>query len=174
MALVFIKSRQQPIEINTEKARGIKARWLGDSFNKIEKADIHDVLDLGEWAGEYGQIRSIDLYSKHPDEERESRQKKMEEEQREQRMKEDEFRKLPPEEKAKKMEFFKVTWSVRNGFKSEPIPQKVLDKVYQIQLKYYKNNPEALSVPMSEFILILPKNKSELLEDKKLSEEIPS
>lgn len=61
MAKIFIKSRKEPLEIPNEKAKQIKLRWCGDSNTGAGKAERDDILDLGEWAGEYGSIRSIEL-----------------------------------------------------------------------------------------------------------------
>lgn len=61
MALISIKGRKEPIEISNEIARKIKHRWCGDVNTGAGKADKTDILDLGEWAGEYGAIRSIEL-----------------------------------------------------------------------------------------------------------------
>lgn len=61
MARIRIKGRTEEIIVDNDKARRIKARWAGDPQNNITKADRGDILDLGEWSGEYGSIRSIEL-----------------------------------------------------------------------------------------------------------------
>lgn len=61
MAKVFIKNRKEPLEVDNTTAKRVKSRWCGDPTTGAGKAQKDDILDLGEWAGEYGAIRSIEL-----------------------------------------------------------------------------------------------------------------
>lgn len=61
MALISIKGRKDPIEVPNDIARKVKRRWLGVFETGEGKAEKTDVLDLGDWAGEYGQIKSVEL-----------------------------------------------------------------------------------------------------------------
>lgn len=61
MAKITIKGRKEPIEVENEIAKRVKSRWCGDPTTGAGKAQKDDILDLGEWAGEYGSIRSIEL-----------------------------------------------------------------------------------------------------------------
>lgn len=56
MATINIKGRADPIIVSSERARIVKKNWCGD--NPVPRDQI---LDLGEWAGEYGQIKSVEL-----------------------------------------------------------------------------------------------------------------
>lgn len=58
MALIHIKKRATPIELDFERARKLKQRKYG--YDGISKAENTDQVDLGEWAGQYGEIISID------------------------------------------------------------------------------------------------------------------
>lgn len=61
MAIIYIKGKQDPIHVPNDKAAKIKQRWLGDPEFDIPKAEYTDIIDLGEWAGEYGQIKGIEI-----------------------------------------------------------------------------------------------------------------
>lgn len=61
MAKIRIIGRSEEITVDNEKARKIKSRWLGDESKGIPKAEKGDLLDLGDWSGTYGSIRSIEL-----------------------------------------------------------------------------------------------------------------
>lgn len=61
MAKIIIKGRKEPIELDNETAKKVKHRWCGDVSTGAGKADPTDIVDLGDWAGEYGSIRSIEL-----------------------------------------------------------------------------------------------------------------
>jgi hypothetical protein len=61
MAKIFIKGRNEPLEVQNEIAKQVKHRWCGDVSTGAGKAEKSDIVDLGDWAGEYGQIRCIEL-----------------------------------------------------------------------------------------------------------------
>lgn len=61
MAQIIIKGRKDPIVVDNDTAKRVKSRWCGDPTTGAGKAQKDDILDLGEWAGEYGAIRSIEL-----------------------------------------------------------------------------------------------------------------
>lgn len=61
MAKIHLRNRPVPIEVPNEMAKKIKKRWLGDPENNIPRAAKQDVIDLEEWCGEYGLIKSIEL-----------------------------------------------------------------------------------------------------------------
>ncbi len=64
MAIITIKGRNEGIVISNETAIEIKKRWIGSPG--IAKADKTDILDLGEWCGEYGKISSIEVEKERP------------------------------------------------------------------------------------------------------------
>lgn len=61
MALIHIRRRQEPITISDERARILKDRKFGNEIKHVQKAEPSESVDLGEWAGEYGEIRAIDI-----------------------------------------------------------------------------------------------------------------
>lgn len=62
MGIILIKGREKPIVRDNKIAQVIKDRWLGNPDEGVVKAAPGDHLDLGaEWAGFYGQIKSIEL-----------------------------------------------------------------------------------------------------------------
>ena len=63
MANIFIKGKKDTIYLSNERAKKIKQRWLGDG---IEKASGNEILDLGEWCGEYSQIKAIEMEKEIP------------------------------------------------------------------------------------------------------------
>lgn len=63
MALITLRGRKEPIEVPNERARMIKMRWAGDG---LQKATSTDIVDLGNIAFEYGQIKSIEMQSYRP------------------------------------------------------------------------------------------------------------
>ena len=64
MALIFIKKRREPIEIEYTRAKKIKDLRFGD-INGNGKGAPLETVNLGdEWAGELGQISAVELYQK--------------------------------------------------------------------------------------------------------------
>lgn len=64
MSLIKIKGRVDGIKVSYSTAKKIKQMKFGDDtvFPVISKAKATDLIDLGEeWAGEFGQIASIQI-----------------------------------------------------------------------------------------------------------------
>lgn len=59
MATLYIKRKQDPFTIEDERARAVKNRLFG--LNGAAKASPLDLVDLGVWSGQYGQISSIEI-----------------------------------------------------------------------------------------------------------------
>ncbi len=59
MAKIIIKGRVDPIIVDQKTALNVKRIWLDPTNEKTRR------LDLGIWAGEYGQIRFIELEKLH-------------------------------------------------------------------------------------------------------------
>ena len=55
MAKIIIKGRVDPLKVDQKTAFKVKKIWLDPTTEKSRR------LDLGVWAGEYGQIRFIEL-----------------------------------------------------------------------------------------------------------------
>ena len=55
MAIIHIKGKRDSIIINNERAKKVRDMWMDESTNPEKK------LDLGEWIGTFGQIKSIEF-----------------------------------------------------------------------------------------------------------------
>ena len=153
MAQIYLKGRKEPIEVTNEVARNVKRRWCGDPSTGAGKAEKDDILQLDDWAGEYGMIKMIELDKVKTEVDHESHRKAQEAEDERQRQ---EWLKLPPEKKALLLGHFKLRWSVHHGFSKADPPQDVLDKAYQIQLEYFRANPESEVMPVEQLKVLLP------------------
>lgn len=147
MALIKIRGRADPIVIDNERAKKLKARKFGDG---VAKADPHDLVDLGDWAGEYGRITEIELDRKDTYAEAKRREEEKEKAETER------WLALPAKEKGANTMRFKLSWSIRiKDFKAE-VPEKVLKQVQEIQTKYYEEHPKAENCPSSLYEHLLP------------------
>lgn len=55
MAKIKVKTRMEGIWVENGRAKEIKNKWIKREYAK------GDILDLGLWAGEWGQIRSVEI-----------------------------------------------------------------------------------------------------------------
>lgn len=153
MAYIYIRGRKDPLTVSNERARNIKKARFGDAEGK-GVVDPRTGVDLGDWAGEIGMIRIVET-------EREKKYiDKSADEERERLIEEEKWLALPAEEKARGLGMFKIGWSVAHGFSQSDPPQAILDKAYQIQLKYFRENPKALRTPREIFQELLPNKKT--------------
>lgn len=150
MALIYIKRRLEALEVDAEKARQIKDRWRGTEF--IEKRKPTDQLDIGPWSGSYGEIASIDLTPTTAVTSGGTEKYLIEQERIER-----EILALKPEDRAKNLQFFKLTWYVRSGMREPEPPLDILDKAYKIALEYFKRNPRETRVNSDLFEPLLSK-----------------
>lgn len=162
MAIIKIKGRTDPIRIPNDRARTLKARWLGDPARQVEKAPRGDLVDLGDWCGEYGQIASIEL-DKAPPVPKEENDAKDEDRLR---LANEKFRKSPPEHKAKNLDKFRIAYMTRHGYE-QPTPE-VYQRAYAIQVEYFKAHLDALVVPSEAYGDLLPPRRSSLSEKMKI------
>ena len=58
-ARIYINKRIQPIFLERDRAIKLKNRKFG--LNRTPRADPQEAVDLGTWAGQYSEIKSIDL-----------------------------------------------------------------------------------------------------------------
>lgn len=167
MALIKIRGRLEPITIDDARAKKIKERKFGVE-GRVEKALPTELIDLGEWAGEYGRIVEIEL-SRAAEPDRRDEDRKREEE--EARKKELAFIALPPEQKAKRCVFFEVAYCTRvmGQIKCE-VPQEAADRAYQVRLKWFQENPKSSRCPVAEYPadLVPPRGRGarDLIADK--------
>lgn len=59
MALIYVKRRKDPIKISNARAQAVKDAKFGNG--NTPKADNEEFLDLGIWAGQFGEIVQIEL-----------------------------------------------------------------------------------------------------------------
>ena len=150
MAFIKIRGRREPVEIDNERARQVKARKFGT--DTIEKADPREDLDLGDvWSGEYGQVIGIELTPvKKP------QKSKQEEYQEEERKRIEAWNKLTPTQKGKHLGRFKFIFASRSGNYRQDPPTSILKEAEKIQTTYYKKHPKALECPRAEYEELLP------------------
>lgn len=167
-ALIYIKGKRDPVIVSVERGRVIKRLRFGESndFGEVTgKSDPRDEIDLGDvWSGEIGQIRAVEIEKefKKPDIDAEQEEKDRKANER--------WIKQTPEKKAAHYEYFKICWSSRHGFQRVEVPQDVLQKVYKIQLEYFRANPTASVVPSDNFNSVLPPKQGQ----KTLAEKMRS
>lgn len=163
MATIKIKGRTDPLRIPNDRARKLKERWLGDPNRSIEKAPRTDIIDLGDWCGEYGQIASIELDKAPPSEHVDDQHKEDERIAKENVA----WLKQTPEQKALSLEKFKISFKMRHGF-TDPT-QEQIDRAHQIQIDYYRAHPTELWVPNEAFGDLLPPSRSSLSDRMKIN-----
>jgi len=132
MAYIYIKGRSEPLEVKCEVAKQIKKRW----FEKMDTGRQNDLLEIGEWAGEYSQIKCVETT---PDRFASSRVDVMTQAQQER----EHFRQQPPEKKAECLGYFKMIWWQATQSWGEEPPADILEKAKEILIKYYRKNPNA-------------------------------
>lgn len=59
MALIYVKRRKDPIKISNARAQAVKDAKFGNG--NTPKAENDEFLDLGIWAGQFGEIVQIEL-----------------------------------------------------------------------------------------------------------------
>lgn len=55
MAKIIIKRREDPIFIENERAERLRSKWLDENTPRS------DLVSLGDWAGTYGDIKSVEI-----------------------------------------------------------------------------------------------------------------
>jgi len=159
MAKIKIRGRFDPIEIDNARAQKVKDRKFGN--NGVEKAEATDVVDLGDWAGEYGRIVEIEMTKTETRSSGDQDAREKEEEERRAQ-----WLALSPEEKGKATGRFKLSYSVRTGvFKQDP-PDDVMAQVIERQTRFFTENPTADMCPVTVLEDLLPKQKGETLTEK--------
>jgi len=153
MATIKIRGRSDPLTIDDATARKIKDRKFGDHGQP--KAEPHELVDLGEWSGEYGRITEIEMTKKDL-----APNALQEEKKRKERGYWDKWFAQTPEQKGHTPGFVNAAWSVANvgNYITNP-PKEIDDKAYAIRVEYFRKNPTATIVPHSEYGDLLPKKQ---------------
>ena len=140
MALIYIKKRREPIEVDNERARKIKLLRFGN-VDGVGKVDPSELIDLGDdWAGEIGQISAVEIKKEQP---REVKADPMQE----QREWVTAQLAMSIEERAKQMFKFKIDWFTRSHFKQKEPPATVMEYAERIALNWFKAHPNAPEFP---------------------------
>jgi hypothetical protein len=151
MALVFIKRKKEPVEISNERARRIKVLRFGDQFGE-NKAEPTELVDLGdEWAGEIGQIVSVEITKDRPHE------KIVEDPDKEYRAFIESQLKLSLRDRASQLARFSMMWFARSSFSEKEPPQEVKDMAREAGLKWLTANPNEPLVHIKVYEPILVK-----------------
>lgn len=142
MALIYVKRRKDPIKISNDRALAVKDAKFGNG--NTPKADNEEFLDLGIWAGQFGEIVQIELdeiitrqASQAPDYEAE---KKAEE---------DAMRKLSKEDLAKKHLRMISLWKWFSWSKmaEKEAPQEAQDFMLKKLTDFFKKNTNEIYPP---------------------------
>lgn len=168
MALIYIKRRKEPIEIDNDRARRIKAMRFGD-LNGNGKLDEHELIDLGdEWAGELGQIAAVEIKKEAPP-------RPVYDPEAERRAEEAKLRAIPIDKRVDAIGFgfFKLTWWMRSGRSPEhkEPPAHVMDYARRYALDYLKKNPNEVGIPINVYEPLLEKHwgkKKSLADEKRI------
>lgn len=165
MALVYIRRKKEPIEIDNDRARKIKLLRFGD-INGNGKADPSELVDLGdEWAGELGQIAAVEITKERP-------AVVQVDPEAERRAEEARLRAIPIEKRVDVIGFgfFKLSWWMRSGRQEtqKNPPEHVMDYARRYALAYLKANPKEVSIPITVYEPLLEKHwgKKESLSEK--------
>lgn len=153
MALIVIRRRKEPIEIENARAQRIKERWVGT--DTVAKAEPDELLDLGEWAGKYSQIESIEMT-------RPKRVEVVKDPLAEEKAEHARLLAMKIEDRVDAIGFgmFKITWWMRSGRQpahKEP-PKEVMDFAKRYALTYLKAHPTETSIPSNVYTELLVKH----------------
>lgn len=159
MARIKIRGRFEAIEIDNARAQKVKDRKFGN--NGVEKAEPQELVDLGNWAGEYGRIVEIELDSTRREVSAESRE---EIHKREEKEAQETWERKTPEEKGESTGWFSFAYSSEAGDYSARPSEKILKKARILQTAYFKKNPAVRIMPREEYGDLL-------VQKKKLSTE---
>ena len=149
MAIIVVKGRREPIELENDRAEKIKARWLG--LDDTPKADPNDVVDLGVWAGEYGRIVEIEMSRVVIHQNVEDSFAKQA---REQREADERWKAMTPEAKSKATGKFKLKYLMMTKQQATP---EVLAKVEKALLDFYKKAQADIHAPDTLWYQFLPR-----------------
>ena len=156
MARIKIRGRLEPIEMDNARAQKVKNRKFG--LNGEQKAEAIDTVDLGDWAGEYGRIVEIEM-TKEVNNNQSVDNRAIEEEAERKK-----WLALSPEAKAGALGRFKLSYAMRSGNYSAEPPAELLEKAKKILLKFFTENPTALSYG-NELDELLPQKKAHSLAE---------
>lgn len=142
-ALIKVKGRLDPIRVSDEIAQSVKTKWAD-----MENVPRNAIIDLGEWAGELREIKSIDIEKENFNGEPVTNIDKTKEEEKEAIKN---FQNLTPEEKIKRSYSRLIHFGFRTRYKLEneqlePSPE-LMKTAEETALAYFREHPEAYAIP---------------------------
>lgn len=137
MANVIIARRRDPVILPNDRAKQLKQTLLATQ-------DKSTMIDLGAWMGALSEIKSIEI-----DEDTSSHHIPVEDIGKPDTKGLEAFASLSPEERAEMLSEFVLNYQKTHEFKRPPF--EILEQARDIQLAYYRNNPEAQFVPKEEY-----------------------
>lgn len=160
MAFIKIRGRLEAIQVDDARARKIKERKFGVE-GIVAKAEPNELIDLGDWSGEYGRIVEIEM-SRKPEE-----NTKREMEERAEMTKNEHWFATPAKVKARSLEWFKLCYSARTKeWRWEPDAETSV-KATSIQEKWFTENPRSFTTPPKEYGDLLPPRGGKTLAQSK-------
>lgn len=153
MATIKIRGRTDSIYLDDERAKKIKDRKFGTPL--IAKADANELIDLGDWSGEYGRIIEIEISKKEQEDWRAV-------ERRAQKEQDERLLARPLSVRSRELGWFKLAYSTRTGdFKWQP-GAELAEKVIELQTRYFTEHPGAFTVPTDVYGDLLPRKSGVL------------
>ena len=136
MYVVKIKGEDRTRELPDESGQKLLAKWI--HYKQTPKGMAQDTpIQIGGWTGVLSDIRNIELF-------REAKNNLAADTIGEFKEMHKRKRKFTPEEKAKDFSIIKmVHWAITKK-KFEEEPQEIQDRVYQMQLEFFKNEPKRI------------------------------
>lgn len=141
MALIYVKRRKDPIKISNARAQAVKDAKFGNG--NTPKAENDEFLDLGIWAGQFGEIVQIELDEvatvRAVDTTEQDRQKQIEQD-------EAEMRAMSKEDLAQRhlRMFAQWKWFGWSRMQEKEAPKEAQDFIYKKLLAYFKKNPDEI------------------------------
>lgn len=144
MALIYVKRRKDPIKISNSRAQAVKDAKFGNG--NTPKAENDEFLDLGIWAGQFGEIVQIELDEvatvNSVDTTQQDRQKELEQE-------EALMRSMSKEDLAKRHLRMIANWKWFGWSKMQDkeAPQDAQDFMFKKLLAFFKKYPNEIYPP---------------------------
>ncbi len=159
LAQIKIRGRLEPLIIDNERALKLKKKKFGSDL--IQKAEPTDLIDLGEWSGEYSRIIEIEMTSG-----KDTTETSFDKQVRKEEIATEKWKKKTPEEKGRSIGRFTLAYQVRLcEFGTQP-PEDVLKKVREIQTTFFESDAEATACPSELYEALLPNSKVKTLAEK--------
>ena len=132
-SFLYVRGMKEPIELSM-----IEGQAAEQLIASPAPSDTPFSIQ-GVWTGKKSEMKYV-TFDK-PEVRRESTQYKYDREEREHN---EMMRKCSPEERAKMLAKFKMSWFTRSGFREKQPPEDVMHEAYEVGLKYLQEHPDEL------------------------------